>query len=83
MTGITSDPNHARVFENDQEIGATPFELVIHRAQVVRQSRQFVLRAPGRQSVAVVQANTLQAATAVHVPMPALAPAPVPAPRRR
>jgi serine/threonine protein kinase len=80
---ITSDPNHARVFENDQEIGATPFELVIHRAQVVRQSRQFVLRAPGRQSVAVVQANTLQAATAVHVPMPALAPAPVPAPRRR
>jgi len=80
---ITSDPNHARVFENDQEIGATPFELVIHRAQVVRQSRQFVLRAPGHQSVAVVQSNTLQAETAVHVPMPALAPAPAPAPARR
>jgi len=80
---ITSDPNHARVFENGQEIGATPFELVIHRAQVVRQPRQFVLRAPGRQSVAVVQSNTLQPETAVHVPMPALAAPPAPAPRRR
>ena len=72
---ITSEPSHARVFENDQEIGATPFELVIHRGQVVRQPRQFVLRAPGYQAVAVVQSNTLQPETHVHVPLPPLAPA--------
>lgn len=75
---ITSDPNHARVFENDREIGATPFELVIHRGQVVQHARQFVLRAPGRQSVAVVQSNTLQPETRVHVPMPLLGPAAAP-----
>ena len=59
---ITSEPNHAVVFENGQEIGATPFELMIHRAPLVQRPRQFVLRAPGYQSVAVVQA-----VTAVHV----------------
>lgn len=75
---ITSEPNHARVFENDQEIGATPFELVIHRAQVVQQPRQFVLRAPGYRAVAVVQSNTLQPETRVHVPLPALPPPPAP-----
>ncbi len=82
---ITSDPNHARVFENDQEIGATPLELVIHRGQVVQRPRQFVLRAPGHQPVAVVQSNTLQPETRVHVPMPALpvAPAAPVAPPRR
>jgi len=74
---ITSDPSHAQVFENDQEIGATPFELVIHRGQVVQRPRQFVLRAPGHQAVAVLQSNTPQAETRVHVPLPPLA-----APRR-
>ena len=72
---ITSAPSHARVFENDQEIGATPFELVIHRGQVVQHPRQFVLRSPGYQAVAVVQSNTLQPETQVHVLLPALVPA--------
>jgi serine/threonine protein kinase len=71
---ITSEPNHATVYENDVEIGATPFELVIHRAQVVQHPRQFVLRATGRQAVAVVQSNTLQPETRVHVALPAAAP---------
>ncbi len=72
---ITSAPSHAKVFENDQEIGATPFELVIHRGQVVQHPRQFVLRLPGYQAVAVVQSNTLQPETQVHVLLPALVPA--------
>ncbi len=69
---ITSEPNHARVLEGGQEIGATPLELTIHRAQVVDHPRQFVLQLPGHHPVAVLQSNTLRPEAEVHVTLPLL-----------
>lgn len=67
---ITSDPNGARVFEGSNELGQTPLELFVHRAQVFQQPRVFTLVYPGRNTTRAVASNTLDAAAELRVTLP-------------